>query len=98
MSYFAVYSMLIQTESCCNEIHSSQALDNSYVGGKGVQPQTASTGSFGVYFSVQLPTVPTVNLQLNRSTPISLSPIAAAAITMKRTNPSYPFNHAIRPK
>jgi hypothetical protein len=66
--------------------------------GKGIQPQTASTGSSGVYFSVQLPTFPTVNIHLNRSTPISLSPTAAAAITMKRTNPSYPFNHTIRPK
>jgi hypothetical protein len=72
-------------------------LDDSYVGGKGIQPQTASTGSFGVYFSVQLPTDETVNLQLNRSTHISLSPTTATVITMKRTNPSYPFNHAIRP-
>jgi hypothetical protein len=36
-------------------------LVDSYVGVKGIQPQTASTGSFGGYFSVQLPTVPTVS-------------------------------------
>jgi hypothetical protein len=57
------------------------------VGDKGIQFQTASTGSFGGYFSVQLPTVPTVKLQLNRGTPISLSPPA-------RTNTSYHINHA----
>jgi hypothetical protein len=62
-------------------------LVDSYVGDKGIQPQTASTGSFGGHFSVQLPTVPTVKLQLNPSTPISLSPPT-------RTNTSYHINHA----
>jgi hypothetical protein len=61
-SYFAIYSMLIRAESCwrylrhfcLGKIHSSQALDDSYVGGKGIQPQTASTGSFAfwcIFFS-----------------------------------------------